>query len=67
MFCCMFSALLQAGNDVLEAQVQQLQQLLQAHEQLQSALQAHAAAPQQEAFTEMLATSLLETNMAAGK
>jgi hypothetical protein len=58
---------MQARNGVLEAQVQQLQQLLQAHEQLQAALQAHTAAPQQQAFPEPLAARLLEINRALGK
>jgi hypothetical protein len=51
---------------VLEEQVEQLQQLVQAHQQLQAALQQHTAAPQV-AFPTALAKRLLETARAAGQ
>jgi hypothetical protein len=58
------AVLLQAKNDVLEQHVQQLQQLLQGHQQLQAVLQRHTLTPQ-EAFPAALAEQVLEKAKAA--
>jgi hypothetical protein len=63
----MFFAMLQADIDVLEEDVRQQLLLLQAHEQLQAALQLHTAAAKQDTFPQPLAAELLEMIKAAGK